>query len=503
MIPLSTRICFVLLACAWAGAWAQSGPASPAFTPHDEFYWLEEMNKASNVMVVEQGIVNRELGHTIATSIQKTIDAGNEPNASRPDVTHYLTLEQQLISIGGPDVTRVHSGRSRQDLIATVDRLKLRERALEWMTELAKTRAKLANLSAQNVDTIIPAYTNGVQAQPTTLAHYLLAFDAALERDARRTAEAYVRLNLSPLGAAALGTSSFPVNRARLAELLGFDGMVENSFDANQVSSLDVPLEFIQITQSSALTIASLVEDIELQYHETEPWMLLREGDLTGPSSIMPQKRNPYGLIDVRQEASEVMGSAATFEFQAHNLATGMRDYKHGAVEETMDHALAMLRKFDLVIDALVVNKDRALQEVNDDYSTTTELADELQQKSNVPFRIGHHFSSELVTYGRAHHLRPSELPYAEAQRIYIESAATFGIAYAVLPLSEQQFRTALTPQNMVNAAIVTGGPQPAEVKRMLAATQAQIEVDRRWTEERRAELNRAAVRLDAAFDAL
>jgi argininosuccinate lyase len=481
------------------GALAASDPTG--FKPHDEFYWLEEMNKASSVMVAEQGIVSNELSHVIANSIAKSIELGDQPQAPRPDVTHYLTLEQQLISIGGPDVTRVHSGRSRQDLIATVDRLKLRERLLQWMTQLIVVRSKLAELASHNIDTIIPAYTNGVQAQPITLAHYLLAYDQALARDADRTREAYVRLNLSPLGSAALGTSSFPINRPRLAELLGFDGVAENSYDANEISALDVPLESLQIAESSALTIGSLIEEIELQYHETNPWLLLREGALTGPSSIMPQKRNPYGLLTVREDASEVLGTATTFEFIAHNLPNGMPDYKHGKVEASIDTALKMLNDLSALIDALVVNPERALDEVNSDYSTTTELADELQQRSNVPFRIGHQFASQLVTFGRAHHLRPIDLSYADAQRIYTESAATFGMQDATLPLSEQQFRNALSAKNMVDSAIVMGGPQPAEVTRMLSDTRAAIARDQSWLEARQQHLADGSSKLDAAFE--
>jgi argininosuccinate lyase len=195
-----------------------------------------------------------------------------------------------------------------------------------------------------------------------------------------------------------------------------------------------------------------------------------------------------------------VLGSATTFEFQAHNLANGMPDYKHGKVEASIDETLKMLSDLSAVIDALVVNPERALEEVNNDYSTTTELADELQQRCNVPFRIGHHFASELVSFGRAHQLRPIDLPYAEAQRIYTRSAATFGLQDAVLPLSEQQFRTALSAKNMVDSAMVLGGPQPAEVTRMLKETRSAIDHDQGWLDDRRQHLRQASALLDAAF---
>lgn len=480
---------------------AQAPVATPTpFKPHDEFYWLEEMNKASAVMVVEQGIVSRQLGRTIATSVEASIAAGDAPNGPRPDIAHYLSLEKQWIDSGGPDVTRIHSGRSRQDLIATGNRLKLRERDLELVDHIARVRQRMAHLAAANLDTIIPAYTNGVQAQPITFAHYLLAYAAALGRDSDRIRSAYERLNLSPLGSAALGTSSFPIDRRRLASLLGFDGLVENSFDANLVSSLDVPLESVQIGESSALTIGALVEDLELQYHETEPWLLLREGTLTGPSSIMPQKRNPYGLQDVRDMASDVEADAQAFALRAHNVAAGMPSYKHGEAEKTLDDTMTMLDQLATVLDSVVINRKRGLAEVNDDYSTTTELADVLQRECDVPFRIGHHFASELVTYGRDHHLRASELPYAEAQRIYTKSAATFGLSNATLPLDEANFRRALTPENMIASARVTGGPAPAEVERMLKEEQLRIEADLQWSQAKREKLAAAAASLDAAF---
>jgi len=498
---LASSLGAACLALCAAIAWAQG--AHSAFQFHDEFYWLEQMNKASAVMVVEQGIVTRELGQTIAASIAQSIENGSRAGAPRPGVSQYLDLEKELIKLGGPDVTRLHSGRSRQDLLATANRLKLRERDLELIDRISAVRERMLGLAKANINTIIPAYTNGVQAQPITFAHYLLGYEGALARDAQRIRSAYARINLSPLGAAALGTSSFAIDRARLATLLGFDGLIEDSFDANLVSSLDVPLESVQISESAALTIGALTEDVALQYHETQPWLLLAEGALTGPSSIMPQKRNPYGLNDIRDMASDVEGDAETFRLLAHNVAAGMPSYKHGSAEKAIDDTLLMLDQLDTVLAAVVIDPARGLAEVNDDYSTTTELADVLQRQCNVPFRIGHHFASELVTYGRSHHLKAAQLPYPEAQRIYTASAQTFGIENAQLPLDEASFRRALSPENMIASARVTGGPQPAEVERMLKEEEAGVKDDRSWSADKRQRLANASAALDQAFQSL
>ena len=183
-------------------------------------------------------------------------------------------------------------------------------------------------LAAQAPNAILPAYTWGVQAQPVTLGHYISAYANALDRQAARMREAYARLNQSPLGAAALGTSSFPVDRPRLAELLGFDAPVENSLDANQISPIDGGAELAGLATSAALTLGTFIADVTAQYAQTEPWIVLSEGNETGVSSIMPQKRNPSGLVRLRAEASTLIGEAGTFAVIAHNVEAGMSDYK-------------------------------------------------------------------------------------------------------------------------------------------------------------------------------
>jgi argininosuccinate lyase len=482
---------------------AYAQPSAAVNPGRDEFGWLNEFNKASAAMLVEQGIVSRQLGRVIANAIVKVDEDARRPGAARPGIGAYLALEKQLTDAGGPDVSQLHSGRSRQDLLATYNRVVLRDRTLSLLAANHQARRRLQKMAGENIETVIPAYTNGVQAQPITFGHYLLAFDAALARDGTRLREAYPRVNRSPFGAAALGTSSFPVARSRLADLLGFDGPEENSYDANLVSSMDVPLEVVHHAASSALTVGALIEDIVAQYRGTEPWLLVREGTLTGPSSIMPQKRNPYGLNDVRRAATLVLADAAAFSTLAHNVSPGMLDYKTGSAEAAIDRASDMFAKFSALMDALVVNKARALEEVNSDYSTTTELADILQRDSGVPFRIGHHFASELVTYGRAHRLKPSELPYDEAKRIYAESARAMGFGVSALPLSEEKFRKTLTAEGMVQSSRGLGGPQRAEVARMLAEHQSGLASEENWLRQSRSRLAATESKLDEAFSRL
>jgi argininosuccinate lyase len=473
--------------------------------PRDRFYWLSQINRASAVMVVERGIVPKPLGAKIFDAINRVDAAGDAPGAARSG--DYLKVEQDLMAVGGPDISRLHSGRSRQDIGSTTQRLITRDDFLTAFEKLIAMREALLALAAQAPDAIIPAYTWGVQAQPITLGHYLTGYAAALDRQATRMREAYTRLNQSPLGAAALGTSSFPVDRLRLADLLGFDGAVENSLDANQISPIDGGAELAGLATSGALTLGALIADVTAQYAQTEPWILLAEGEETGTSSIMPQKRNPSGLVRLRAEASNLIGEATTFALIAHNVEPGMSDYKDfGNPKEYPNIMLrdmaALFAHAEAVIRSMRFRPERALDEVNSDYSTTTELADTLQREADVPFRIGHHFASELVNYGRGHRLRASEIPYPEAQRIYAEVAATAKVD-GKLPLTEAQLRRSLTAENMVTASKGLGGPQPLEVARMLAGAKDRLVADRAWLDAVRAKLAAAARRLDEAFMAL
>src|SRR6185369_15764933 len=168
--------------------------------------------------------------------------------------------------------------------------------------------------------------------------------------------------------------------------------------------------------------------------------LMLAEGELTGISSIMPQKRNPTGLVALRTAASKLIGEAQTTIFLAHNVAAGMGDYKVDQPNLVLRDAARMFNSFAALMKTFVFDEARALAEVNADYSTTTELADTLQRVADVPFRVGHHFASELVNYGRGNNLKPSEIPYAEAQKIFAEAAKEFKLDKTTLPLTEAQF---------------------------------------------------------------
>src|SRR3569832_756189 len=169
---------------------------------------------------------------TLARGVAATIDQAGKPGGKRP--SDVLQIEKIITDSIGPDASLIHTGRSRQDMYATYRMAKLRNEVLDFSDALDGLRERLLATAAKNVETIVPAYTNGVQAQPISYAHYLLGYEASFERDAQRIHELYQRMNRSAMGTAVLAKSSWPLNRKRMADLLGFDDIVENSLDAGQ-----------------------------------------------------------------------------------------------------------------------------------------------------------------------------------------------------------------------------------------------------------------------------
>lgn len=457
--------------------------------------FLDQINKASIVMLYEGGLVSPPVAARIARGIERLIAREREQGGAQRSAD-YLDYEPKLIAIVGQDASRLHTGRSRQDIGATIARMSLRDGLLREYAALLTARGKLLALAGRHKQTIIPAYTHGVQAQPTTLAHYLLAWASALSRDSGRLQAAYQRINQSPLGAAALATSSFPVDRRRLAVLLGFDGLVENSYDANHLASVDGSLELASALAISAIQLGQFAQDIHAQYDDPSPWFMLSEGRLTGVSSIMPQKRNPLALEQLRIQSSTMVGDMQTVFLLAHNTRTGMFDYR-SYDPVPCERPLQVYQLFEQILDGFVINKDRAMAEVNADYAMTTGIADALLKKADVPFRVGHHFASLLTDYGRGLGLELREIPCSEVTRIY---EAHTGQDF---PLSEAEFRETIDAEHMVYGMKGAGGPQTAEVDRMLADEQGKVSSDSSWLKAKKDHLAAAETSLDKSVATL
>lgn len=474
----------------------------PADAPaRDAFFWLGAINAASAVINSDEGLLDRALVPRIAAGLQAVLDAGAQPGAARPSLV--ITFEPLLIEAAGVEATLLHAGRSSQDMLATVRAAMMRDAVLVLAAALARVGATLLGLADQHRATVVPNYTNGVAAQPNSYGHALLGYLAGFARDADRLREAMARLDLSPMGTTVLNGTSWPLNRERMARALGFPGTVDNAYDAAQILAAEMPVEIGGVVVGIALHVGAFIQDVMTQYAQPRPWVLLREGGgNTYVSSAMPQKRNPGLLIDTRAAASRVVALGFGRAIQAHNIPPGMGDAK-GTDEnlEAIETTTRMLESFDRVLHALVINADRALEELNLDWTASQEVADVLMREHRLPFRVGHHFASEMVSHGRAHGIAPSDFPYADAQRIYAETLRhAMNVTDGVLPLSEAAFRAALDPVAIVRNRATAGGPQPAELARMIAQAQAGLAAQKGWVSAAQARVDTALAALDADF---
>ena len=465
----------------------------------DEFFWLGEMNKASLVINTDEGLIDKAAAPTFAEGIEKVITAGSQEGAKRPSTV--ITFEPLMIDAAGPEITLLHAGRSSQDMHATYRAAILRDDLLKLAQQLHKTSATLVALSERHKGTIVPNYTNGVAAQPNSYGHYLLGHAAGLRRDAQRIHETYARINRSAMGTTVLNGTSWPLNRERMANYLGFSGIVENAYDASQIASMEHPVEVGAVVTSIALHTGHFVEDLMTQYAQPRPWILLEEGgENTYVSSAMPQKRNPGLLNNTRSSASTALTLAYGPVIQAHNITPGMSDPKSAKTNSAMvQSAIKALSNWDRVLKALVVSPDRALEELNSDWTASQELADALMRNHGLPFRIGHHFASEIVGHAKKNNIMPLAFPYAEAQRIYAETVK--GTDYPqTLPMTEAQFKENLDPVIIVKNRKTSGGPQPAEMQRMIAAANADLVAQQDWINDHRNKITTALGQLHADF---
>jgi len=245
---------------------------------------------AHTVMLSEQGIISKEDGSKILSGLLRIRDEGMEKlDFSYEDI--HISLESRLIDMVGEDVGgRMHSGRSRNDEVATCIRLALREDLAGLLEEIYALRNTLITLAEKHINTLMPGFTHLQHAQPTTFAHHLCAHEAALGRDFDRTLDAFSRVNLCPLGAAAFASTGFNLNRKRTQELLGFGSLLENSMDA--VSSRDFLIECASVFTNLMINLSRMAEELVI-WSSSEFSFIELDDMYASTSSIMPQKKNP------------------------------------------------------------------------------------------------------------------------------------------------------------------------------------------------------------------
>ena len=463
------------------------------FVPCEDFFcFLGEANKASLVVLAEENLLNRDAVSEIAQALQQAIDEQELPDSTRS--ANYLDLEARLVQLGGPEATNIHIGRSRQDLHGVVRRMLIRGRWLRVAESMLEARGKLVQRAEEDSETLIPAFTHGVPSQPTTYGHQLLAFSAALGRDIARLREGYVRVNRSPFGSAAGNTSKFSINRHRLASLLGFLGPIENAYDANFVASADMRMELANILKLSATTITQYVENVHSQQRDPAPWIYLVESK-TGGESSMPQKRNPRLLDRLRSRAAEVIGAADTVSLLAHNVDSGMHNYRLvSPVLNLVDLSSNMYEQYAALVTFVVVDSERAHAVIDRSFATTTEICDVLFREYGVPFRTAHSYVSTLIRLARDSNRHIIDLSNQELQSIYAK------LTSKKLPIPIDVIHQSLNASQFVMERVGFGVPQPDEMDRSVQFHRESLIEDMRWLEMQKAAQNDAQWKLDKVF---
>lgn len=427
--------------------------------------WLQLINRASIVANVEAGLLDRENAGKLAAALDDMRREGEKPGAKRAEL--YITFEPELLRRAGMAASVLHVGRSSQDILATANAGLNLERLTKILAALSEVRYALLELAEREKDTVVPAYTNGVQAQPTLYSHYLLAQISVFGRDVERAFECIRRFDFCPMGSGVLNGTGWPLKVERMAELLGFSRTFTNAFDAGQCAGNDLPLEMSQIATAAMLHVNAFLADFMVQYATPHPWIRMESTNGEYRSSAMPQKRNPGLVNDLRRDASLVIGEAQGVMLRMQNLALGMADVRDARVMASLaDDACIVLRTFAGFVRTLRVDRDRALAELNADWTCTQEIADRLVRSGHVDFRSGHGFASRLVTWAREKGVTPPTLEYGDVLALWKTFRADVKAASLPedFPLGEAELREATSPEGIVKSRATTGSANPDKV---------------------------------------
>lgn len=426
--------------------------------------WLQLINRASIVANVEAGLLDRENAGKLAAALDDMRREGEKPGAKRAEL--YITFEPELLRRAGMAASVLHVGRSSQDILATANAGLNLERLTKILAALSEVRYALLELAEREKDTVVPAYTNGVQAQPTLYSHYLLAQISVFGRDVERAFECIRRFDFCPMGSGVLNGTGWPLKVERMAELLGFSRTFTNAFDAGQCAGNDLPLEMSQIATAAMLHVNAFLADFMVQYATPHPWIRMESTNGEYRSSAMPQKRNPGLVNDLRRDAGLVIGEAQGVMLRMQNLALGMADVRDARVMASLaDDACIVLRTFAGFVRTLRVDRERALAELNADWTCTQEIADRLVRSGHVDFRSGHGFASRLVSWARERGVTPPILQYGDVLALWKTFLADAKTELPEdFPLSEAELREATSPEGIVRARATTGSANPDKV---------------------------------------
>ncbi len=456
----------------WGGRFA-AGPSAimreiNASIPFDKALWREDIaaSKAHVAMLGAQGIVSAEDAAAIATGLDQVAveyEANGVPEDWGLEDIH-MTTEARLAELIGPVAGRLHTARSRNDQVATDFRLWIRRALDEADAGLAALQRALVTRASEHAASIMPGFTHLQTAQPVTLGHHLMAYYEMFARDRSRIADARARMNVSPLGSAALAGTGFAIDRHATAAALGFDAPTRNSLDA--VSDRDFALDYLMMAAQCALHLSRLAEELVLW--SSQPFGFARMPDsLSTGSSIMPQKKNPDAAELVRGHAGRIVGALTALMVTMKGLplaySKDMQDDKPPVFEAAGLLALSVAAMTGMIAEA-TFDTARMRQAAELGYATATDLADWLVREAGVPFREAHHITGAAVRLAESRALALDALPLDDLR--------------AIDARIDQRVFAALSVDASVAARTSYGGTAPAEVEARIAEARAALGMD-------------------------
>jgi argininosuccinate lyase len=373
----------------------------------------------------------------------------------------HMNIEKLLIEKIGPVGGKLHTGRSRNDQVATDMHLYLRTKTIELITLIENVQSALLEQAKEHVETLIPGYTHLQRAQPVSFAHHLMAYFWMFERDKERLNDSLKRVNWLPLGAGALAGTTFPINRQQVADLLGFESIYPNSMDA--VSDRDFILEFLSIGSIIMTHISRFSEELVLWSSQEFQFIELDDSFCTG-SSIMPQKKNPDVPELLRGKTGRVYGNLIGLLTVLKGLPLAynkdLQEDKEGMFDtiETLEGSLKLLAP---MIASMTVNKEVMRKAINHDFSNATDIADYLVTKG-LPFREAHEVIGKIVLYAIGEQKFLLDLSFEDYQ--------------GFSPLFEEDIYDVLAPEHVVAVRNSYGGTSPEQILEQIKLAKGKLQ---------------------------
>ena len=433
------------------------------------------INYAHLVMLASQGIVAAADAHALRVAldgISQDEIRGVSYDGTYEDLFFYV--ERLMIEACGDDVAgRLHTARSRNDMDMTMYRIYQRELVLGLIAGTFALRRTLLDLADRHLDTVLVLHTHTQRAQPSTVAHYLLAVVEQLERDGTRLQAAFASTNRNPLGACAITGTGFPIDRSLTSSLLGFSGPTGNTYGS--IATVDYLLE-----STSAATVlltgnGRFVQDMLLWSTGEFGYLRLGDGYVQG-SSIMPQKRNPVALEHARAIGSKALGQAQAIVITAHNTPFGdivdTEDDLLPLVFAMFRDATRAVRLVAAAMSSAEFDAEALEARAGDGWTTLTELADTLVREHGLPFRKAHAVAAHLVSGRQRHPDRPFAALLADASTQILGTPLTY---------SDVELAHILSPRHFVEIRDTFGGPAPDETARAAKVSRQQLEADEAW----------------------